>query len=224
MKKIAIVEDEADIAELITRNLRKEKFEISVFYDGESFLSSLENNSPDLLILDLMLPGMDGLDVCKTIRSDERNSSIPIVILTAKGSELDIILGLELGADDYMVKPFSVRELAARIKAVLRRSERPQTGNLLVYNGLSVDIESHQVKIDNALLELTYSEFKTLQMLISKPERVFTRQQIIDGIWDDYRVVTSKTVDVHITHLRRKLGKYGDLIKTVRGVGYKFEA
>jgi len=223
MKKVAIVEDELDIAELVARNLRKEKFEVSVFHDGEDFLKSLENELPDLLILDLMLPGIDGLDVCKIMRSDEKNSSIPIVMLTAKGSELDIVLGLELGADDYVVKPFSVRELVARVKAVLRRSERPQEGNLVVYGGLSVDLESFQVKVDNEPVDLTFSEFKTLQMLILKPERVFTRQQIIDGIWDDYRIVTSKTVDVHITHLRRKLGKYGDFIKTVRGVGYKFE-
>lgn len=223
MKMIAIVEDELDIAELVARNLRKEKFEVNIFGDGENFLKSMEEGLPDLIILDLMLPGIDGLDVCKIVRSDEKNSSIPIIILTAKGSELDIVLGLELGADDYVVKPFSVRELVARTKAVLRRTEVSQTGNILAQDGLSLDMESHQVKVDNIPVELTYSEFKTLQMLISRPERVFTRQQIIDGIWDDYRIVTSKTVDVHITHLRRKLGKYGDFIKTVRGVGYKFE-
>ena len=224
MKKIAIVEDELDIAELVARNIRKEKFEVSIFHDGESFLTSLENELPDLLILDLMLPGIDGLDVCKIIRVDEKKSSIPIIMLTAKGSELDIVLGLELGADDYIVKPFSVRELVARVKAVLRRSEPSQEGNLIEYEGLSADLESFQVKVDNEPVDLTYSEFKTLKMLMLKPERVFTRQQIIDGIWDDYRVVTSKTVDVHITHLRKKLGKYGDYIKTVRGVGYKFES
>lgn len=223
MKKVAVVEDESDIANLVARNLRKEKFEVSVFYDGESFLRSMEDELPELIILDLMLPGIDGLDICRIIRSDKKNLSIPIIMLTAKGSELDIVLGLELGADDYIVKPFSVRELVARVKAVLRRSERPHEGNLVIYDCLSLDPESFQVKVDNEFVDLTFSEFKTLQMLISKPQRVFTRRQIIDGIWDDYRIVSSKTVDVHITHLRRKLGKYGDFIKTVRGVGYKFE-
>lgn len=224
MKKIFIVEDEPDIVNLVAHNLRKEKFEVSIFYDGESFLKALEDDLPDLVVLDLMLPGIDGLEVCKIMRSNERTQPIPIVILTAKGSEVDVVLGLELGADDYMVKPFSVRELIARVKAVLRRSEMPQKDNLIVFEGLSIDLEKFQTKIDGVPIDLTYSEFKTLQMLILKPGRIYTRQQIIDGIWDDYRVVTSKTVDVHITHLRRKLGKYGDFIKTVRGVGYKFEA
>lgn len=224
MKKIFIVEDEPDIVNLVAHNLRKEKFEVGVFYDGESFLKVLEDDLPDLVVLDLMLPGIDGLEVCKIMSSDERTKPIPIIILTAKGSEVDIVLGLELGADDYMVKPFSVRELIARIKAVLRRSETPQKDNVIVFEGLSMDLEKFQAKIDGVPIDLTYSEFKTLQMLILKPGRVYTRQQIIDGIWDDYRVVTSKTVDVHITHLRKKLGKYGDFIKTVRGVGYKFEA
>ncbi|MBM3211806.1 response regulator transcription factor [Candidatus Poribacteria bacterium] len=224
MKKIFIVEDEPDIVNLVAHNLRKEKFEVSIFYDGESFLKALEDDLPDLVVLDLMLPGIDGLEVCKIMRSNEKTQPIPIVILTAKGSEVDIVLGLELGADDYMVKPFSVRELIARVKAVLRRSEMPQKDNLIVFEGLSIDLEKFQAKIDGVPIDLTYSEFKTLQMLILKPGRVYTRQQIIDGIWDDYRVVTSKTVDVHITHLRKKLGKYGDFIKTVRGVGYKFEA
>jgi len=223
MKKVWVVEDESDIANLIAHNLRKERFDVGVSYDGESFLESLGREVPDLVILDLMLPGIDGLDVCKIMRSDERTQSIPIIILTAKGTELDVVLGLELGADDYVVKPFSVRELIARVKAVLRRAERPKEGKLLELEGLSVDLESFEVKLDDIPVELTYAEFRILGLLISKHGRVFTRRQIIEGIWDDYRVVTSKTVDVHVAHLRKKLGKYGRFIKTVRGVGYKFE-
>jgi len=226
MKKVWIVEDESDIADLVAHNLRKERSDVGVFYDGESFLQALEREVPNLVILDLMLPGIDGLDICRIMRSDERTRSIPIIILTAKGTELDVVLGLELGADDYVVKPFSVRELAARVKAVLRRAERPvetRRAMSLAFDGLSVDLESFEVRVDNAPVELTYAEFKTLGLLISKPGRVFTRRQIIEGIWDDYRVVISKTVDVHVAHLRKKLGKYGHFIKTVRGVGYKFE-
>jgi DNA-binding response OmpR family regulator len=224
MRKIFIVEDEPDIADLVAHNLRKEQYNVGVFHDGESFLESLENELPDLVILDLMLPGMDGLEVCKMMHSDERTRGTPIIILTAKAEELDVVLGLELGADDYVVKPFSVRELIARIKAVLRRMERPQDEELIRFEGLSVNLKSFEVKVDDSPVELTYAEFKALRHLISKPGRVFTRQQIIDGIWDDeYRVVTLKTVDVHVAHLREKLGKYGKFIKTVRGVGYKFE-
>jgi two-component system alkaline phosphatase synthesis response regulator PhoP len=224
MKKIFIVEDESDIANLVARNLRKEQFEVSVFHDGESFLRSLDDELPDLAILDLMLPGIDGLDVCKEMRTDERTRSVPIIILTAKGTELDIVLGLELGADDYITKPFSIRELIARVKAVLRRVEPSQQEGPLVFDGLSVDMESFKARVDGSPVDLTYAEFRTLSLLASKPGRVFTRSQIINAIWDNYRVVTYKTVDVHIAHIRKKLGKYGDSIKTVRGVGYKFEA
>ncbi len=223
MKRVCIVEDEPDIANLVARNLRKEQFEVSVFHDGESFLRMVDEKLPDLVVLDLMLPGIDGLDVCREMRSNERTRSVPIIILTAKGTELDIVLGLELGADDYVVKPFSIRELIARVKAVMRRAEPSQEENLLVFDGLSVDLESFKAGVDGSPVDLTYAEFRTLGLLASKPGRVFTRSQIINAIWDDYRVVTSKTVDVHIAHIRKKLGKYGDFIKTVRGVGYRFE-
>ena len=225
MRKICIVEDEPDIAELVAHNFRKEQYNVDVFYDGESFLESLEDELPDLVILDLMLPGIDGLEVCRIMRSNEKTRGTPIIILTAKAEELDVVLGLELGADDYVVKPFSVRELIARVKAVLRRMEHPQgEDELIQFEGLSVNLKSFEVKVDDNPVELTYAEFKALRHLISKHGRVFTRQQIIDGIWDDeYRIVTLKTVDVHVAHLREKLGKYGKFIKTVRGVGYKFE-
>jgi two-component system alkaline phosphatase synthesis response regulator PhoP len=224
MKKIIIVEDEPDIANLIAHNLRKERFDVSIFYDGESFLKSLNSEMPNLVILDLMLPGIDGLNICKIMRSEGRTLSIPIIILTAKGTELDVVLGLEFGADDYVIKPFSIRELIARVKAVLRRSEHQQEGNLFVIEGLSIDIDSFETRVDDTPIDLTYAELRILSLLVSKPGRVFTRNQIIERIWDDYRIVTSKTVDVHVAHLRNKLGKYGHFIKTVRGVGYKFES
>jgi DNA-binding response OmpR family regulator len=223
MKKICIVEDEPDIANLVAHRLRKEKFDVGVFYNGEDFLDSFDDEIPALVILDLMLPGIDGLDVCKIMRSDGRTKSVPVIILTAKGTELDIVLGLELGADDYVVKPFNVRELIARVKAVLRRAEHTQQEKVITFDGLSVDTESFEVTVDGVPLELTYAEFRALETLMARPGRVFTRQQIIEGIWDDYRIVTHKTVDVHIAHLRKKLGDYGSFIKTVRGVGYKFE-
>lgn len=223
MKKIWIVDDEPDIADLVAHHARKERFDVSVFYDGEDFLRALSEGFPDLAVLDLMLPGIDGLDICRTMRGHERTRSVPIIMLTARDTELDIVLGLELGADDYIVKPFSVRELMARIKTVLRRAEQPQEGNLITVNGLSVDVGSFDAKVDGVTVDLTYAEFKALNLLISRRGRVFTRQQIIEGVWDDYRVVTPKTVDVHIAHLRKKLGKYGNFVKTVRGIGYKFE-
>ncbi|MBD3181710.1 response regulator [Candidatus Poribacteria bacterium] len=223
MRKVWIVEDEPDIADLVARNLRKEQFDVKEFYDGEDFIDALKSELPDLVVLDLMLPGIDGLEICKIMRLESRTRSVPIIILTAKGTELDVVLGLELGADDYMVKPFSVRELMARIKAILRRSEETDTDNIIKFGGLTLNPESFEAKTDGEVVGLTYAEFKTLELLARKPSRVFTRQQIIDGIWDDYRLVVSKTVDVHIARLRKKIGKYGHMIKTVRGVGYKFE-
>lgn len=223
MKNVWIVEDEPDIAELVAHNLRKEQFKVKIFHDGESFLSSLGDNLPDLLILDLILPGIDGLEICKMVRSYEETASMPIIMLTAKGEESDVVLGLELGADDYIVKPFSVRELVARVKTVLRRVESPQENEVITVEGLSVDLDGFETKVDNQPVDLTYAEFKMLSLLISKPGRVFTRQQIIDGIWEEGKVVTLKTVDVHVANLRKKIGRYGDFIKSVRGVGYKFE-
>ena len=223
-KRVWIVEDEPDIAGLIEHNLRRERFEVKTFHDGESFLSSLRYELPDLVILDLMLPGVDGLEICRMMRADERTRSVPIIILTAKGSEADIVLGLELGADDYVVKPFSVRELIARVKAVLRRTEPPAEGRAIQIGGLYVDRDGVVVKVDGSPLDLTYAEFKLLSLLISNPGRVFTRQQIIEWLWEGEKVVSYKTVDVHVAHLRKKLGRYGDLIKAVRGIGYKLEA
>ncbi|HID57087.1 TPA: response regulator transcription factor [Candidatus Poribacteria bacterium] len=223
MKRIWVVEDEPDIAELLAHNLRRERFIVRTFHDGEEFLTALEGGTPDLVILDLMLPGIDGLEICKMMREDERRRSIPIIILTAKGGETDVVLGLELGADDYVVKPFSIRELIARVKAVLRRVESPSRSVPFKVEGLQVDPEGFSASVDGTPLDLTFAEFRLLSLLISKPGRVFTRRQIIDWIWEGEKVVLPKAVDVHVSNLRRKLGRYGGLIKSVRGVGYKFE-
>jgi DNA-binding response OmpR family regulator len=223
MEMIFVVEDDEDIANLVAHNLRKERFEVSIFHDGESVFRSLDSQLPSLILLDLMLPGIDGLDLCRIVRSDKRTRSIPIIMLTAKGTELDVVLGLELGADDYIVKPFSVRELVARVKAVLRRAEPSQDANL-VFDGLYIDPDGFEVKADNTAVSLTYAESRILMLLAARPGRVFTRRQIIEEIWDDYRVVTPKTIDVHVAHLRKKLGKYAHFITTVRGVGYRFES
>jgi DNA-binding response OmpR family regulator len=224
MRKIWIVEDEPDIANLVAHNLGKEGFEARTFGDGQEFLQEIDHELPDLVILDLMLPVMDGLEICRLMRLEERTQTLPIVMLTSKTEELDIVLGLELGADDYIPKPFSVRELIARVKAVLRRTERPQDSNLISLAELSVDLDKFEATAEGDPINLTYAEFRILSLLISSVGRVFTRQQIIDRIWDEGRVVTHKTVDVHIAHLRRKLGEHGKLIKAVRGVGYKIEA
>ena len=223
MSKICVVEDERDMASLVAHNLEKERFEAQVFHDGESFLESLNEAVPDLVILDLMLPKVGGLDVCRMMRADEKTRSVPVIMLTAKGTELDIVLGLELGADDYIVKPFSVRELVARVRAILRRSEDTKSDDVLVFKELSVDRDGFQVKAGGRSVDLTYAEFEILSLLASRPGKVFTRQQLIETTGDMNRVITPKTVDVQVAHIRSKLGEYGELIKTVRGVGYKID-
>ncbi len=221
---IAVVDDEEDIVDLITHHLEKEKFKIEPFYDGESILEYVKKNKLDLIILDLMLPGIDGLEVCKFLKKDEQTSSIPIIMLTAKSTEADKIVGLELGADDYITKPFSPRELVARVKTVLRRLEsKQQQAKVIDVDGLMVDLSKYLVTINQKKINLTTTEFKLLSVLISRPGWVFARQQLLDAIWEYDRVVLDRTIDVHIRNLRKKLGRYGKYIKSMRGVGYKFE-
>lgn len=223
-RSIAVVDDEEDIVDLITHHLEKEKFKVEPFYDGESILEYVKKNKPDLIILDLMLPGIDGLEVCKFLKKDEQTSSIPIIMLTAKSTEADKIVGLELGADDYITKPFSPRELVARVKTVLRRLEsKQQQAKVIDVDGLMVDLSKYLVTINQKKINLTTTEFKLLSVLISRPGWVFARQQLLDAIWEYDRVVLDRTIDVHIRNLRKKLGKYGKYIKSMRGVGYKFE-
>ena len=225
MKKlIAILDDEPDIVELVSLHLKRAGFEVKGFLKGEYFLNFLNVKHPDLILLDLMLPDADGLEICKYLKSREESASIPIIMLTAKGSETDKVLGLELGADDYVTKPFSPRELVARVKAVLRRptpekvSDRIEIGKLL-----SIDPKKHQVYVEGKKVQLTLSEFKILQLLSTKEGWVFTRDQILDHLWGEEKAVLDRTIDVHINHLREKIGKAAKLIKNVRGVGYKLE-
>ncbi len=221
---IAVVDDEEDIVELISYNLKREGFDVRGFYDGESFISSLKSFYPDLVILDLLLPGMDGFEVCRYIRRDERLSRIPIIILSVKDSEIDKVVGLELGADDYLTKPFSTRELIARVKAVLRRYgvAGGNKASLIKRGSLLVDLETMEVTLSGRRVELTPIEFKLLVVFLQNPGRVFTREDLLERLWGG-KFVVDRTVDVHINNLRRKLGEAGKAIKSLRGVGYKLE-
>jgi len=221
---IAVVEDEQDISELISINLKKAGFSVKEFPDGKSFLSFLKSNTPDLVILDLMLPDTDGLEICKFLRNSEKHSRCRIIILTAKSEEIDKILGLELGADDYVTKPFSPKELVSRVKAVLRRgSDKMESRVQLIGGILAIDAEKYEAFVDKKKIELTSTEFRILQILSSHIGRVFTRDEILTKLWGDEKTVVDRTIDVHIKNLRDKLGKAAELIKNIRGIGYKLE-
>lgn len=222
---ILLVEDEADIAELVTYNLEREGYRVSSVDSGEHGLDRATADSPDLVLLDLMLPGLDGLEVCKRLRADTRTSSIPIIMVTAKGEEADIVTGLELGADDYVTKPFSPRMLVARVRSVLRRSSAPaETDEApLRVQGLEIHPGRHEARVDDEELLLTATEFAILHFLAKRPGWVFTRYQIVDGIRGPNYPVTERSVDVQMVSLRKKLGQHADVIETVRGVGYRFK-
>jgi DNA-binding response OmpR family regulator len=221
---IAVVDDEPDIVELVSINLKKASFRVTEFPDADSFLRSLNTAIPDLVILDLMLPDMDGFEVCRALRTQEKFAHIPIIMLTAKVEETDKVLGLELGADDYVTKPFSPRELVARVKAVLRRhSPKEDTRKITIGNMFTMNMEKHEVEVEGTKIELTSTEFKILQLLSAKKGWVFSRDQILQHLWGDNKMVLDRTVDVHIKHLREKLGKAGNLVRNIRGVGYKLE-
>jgi len=221
---IAVVDDEPDIVELISYHLKKERFKVREFYDGEGLLDFIKTTLPDLVILDLMLPGIEGLEVCRILKGDKSTSSIPIIMLTAKGSEIDRVVGLELGADDYVVKPFSPRELVARVKAVLRRAKMEKEKESIIIGDLAIDTGRFEVRFKGRRIELTPTEFRILAILAERPGWVFTRDQLLDKLWQEDKIVLDRTIDVHIRHLREKLGEGGKLIKTVRGIGYKLEA
>lgn len=223
-RTVAIVDDEPDLLELVSHHLKRAGFQTQTFLDGRTFLSYLDRHRPDLVILDLMLPDADGFEICKNLRSKRDFISLPIIMLTAKGDETDRVLGLELGADDYVTKPFSVKELVSRVKAVLRRLEvRPATQKIEIGKMLSVDLEGHKVLVEGHEIELTSTEFKILGLLALNRGRVYTRDQILDHLWGQEKVVVDRTIDVHIRNLREKLGKAAALIQNVRGVGYKIE-
>lgn len=223
-KIVAVVDDEADIRDLVALYLEKAGFRVETFSDGESFSSYLETAKPDLVILDLMLPDMDGLEICRSMRGKEEYREIPVIMLTARGAEAERILGLELGADDYITKPFSPREMTARAKAVLRRQPQESGSRVLTAGGrLTIDTDRHEVRVDGRRVDLTTTEFRILQLLAGKKGWVFSRDKILDFLWGREKAVVDRTVDVHIKHLREKLGEAADMIKNVRGVGYKLE-
>jgi two-component system alkaline phosphatase synthesis response regulator PhoP len=220
---ILVIDDEKDLIELVRYNLEKEGFRVISALDGEAGVSLATDERPDVVLVDLMLPGIDGLEVCSRLRTCQQTSGIPLIMLTAKSSESDRVVGLEMGADDYVTKPFSPRELAARVKALLRRtSPQKPTSELLRRGGITIDLGRHEVTCDGEPVALTATEFRLLHFLAGRPGRVFSRAEIIDGALGRDVVVLDRTVDVHVMSLRRKLESCGDWIETVRGFGYKF--
>lgn len=225
-KLIAVVDDEKDILELITHHLKREGFAVKSFQNGKDFLLYMNSVPPDLVLLDIMLPGMDGLEICRILKSKPATRSIPVIMITAKSAETDIVVGLELGADDYIVKPFRPRELVARVKSAMRVYDlkEPDDG-VLRFGPLSVKPESYEAHVDSKRLDLTTTEFRILETLGKKKGKVFTRDELLKRktLWGDERVVFDRTIDVHIKNLREKMGSAGKMIKTVRGIGYKLE-
>ena len=221
-----LIEDEKDITELVRYNFRKEGFEVASFVSGKDGLEHLRRNPVDLVLLDIMLPDLDGFEICKRLRAEERLKSLPVIFLTAKGEEIDRVLGLELGADDYVVKPFSPRELVARVRAVLRRQTRPaEKLEVIEVPGLSLDARTQEVTAHGEAIELSALEFKLLHFLASHPRRIFNREQLLDEVWGRDRFVTPRTVDVHIRRLREKIEAQPErphFIQTIRGSGYRF--
>jgi len=225
-QKILIIEDEEDIRELVRYNLEREKFKVSEAESGEKGLKAASRDKPDLILLDLMLPGKDGMQVCRELKQDETTRGIPVVMMTAKGEESDIVAGLELGAEDYVVKPFSPKVLVARAKAVLRRqtdAPPPSSEDVLKIYDLCIHPGRHEVTVKEKPVDLTASEFGVLHFLARRPGWVFTRYQIVDAVHGEDYPVTERSVDVQIVGLRKKLGKAGEYIETVRGIGYRFK-
>ena len=228
MKNVLIIEDEKDLAELLAFNLEKEGYATTCVHDGKQGLERAGTELPDLILLDLMLPGLLGTEVCKALRKDQRTARIPIIMITAKGDEIDRVVGFEVGADDYIVKPFSMREVAMRVKAVMRRFEPESPASapppdLLAVGDIVIDKQRHTVKSAGVEIDLTSTEFKLLLFLTEKKECVQSREQLLQRVWGYNNTADTRTVDTHVTRLRGKLGAPGDIIKTVRGFGYKIE-
>lgn len=221
-KRILVIEDERDVIDLLTLNLRKSGgFSISTASDGANGLTKARADKPDLIILDLMLPKMPGLEVCKLLKSDPATRHIPILMLTARAEEVDRIVGLEFGADDYVTKPFSPREVILRIKAILRRGTTEQTDERLSAGPISIDPERHEVSVNGKRIDLTSLEFKLLRTLMQRRGRVQERDRLLNEVWGYESVIDTRTVDTHVRRLREKLGKAGDIVETVRGFGYR---
>jgi phosphate regulon transcriptional regulator PhoB len=227
MKRILIIEDDRDIVELVRYNLANEGFQVAAAYDGGSGLTALKKTPPDLLLLDLMLPKLSGLEICREVRRDDSMNRLPILMLTARGDEADRVVGLEMGADDYVTKPFSPRELMARVKALLRRAEPPVDSPRIIEIGkLAIDPASYRVNHSGKPVPLSTLEFRLLYYLASRPNRVFTRDQLLDAVWGTDRFVTPRSVDVYVRRLREKIESDPENpihLKTVRGAGYLFE-
>ena len=223
-KQILVVEDEEDIQELLKYNLAKIGYQVHCVGSGEAGLQETRKMFPDLLILDLMLPEMNGLEVCRQLKSDSKTQPIPIIMLTAKGEESDIILGLEMGADDYVTKPFSVQVFLSRVRAVLRRKQETESteSDTLNFADLKIHLGKHEVRVKEELIKLTYTEFMILEFLSMRPGWVFTRGQIVDAVRGDGYAITDRAVDFQIVGLRKNLGAVSKYIETVRGVGYRF--
>lgn len=223
-KHVIIVDDEPDIIELVTLHLNKTGYRVRSFENGSSALDYIQQNPPDLIILDLMLPDYDGLELCKMLKKDDKYSSIPVIMLTARNEEMDKVLGLEIGADDYVTKPFSPRELIARIKAVLRRENKFVKSNLLnIGDILEIDLQKYEVFVNKEKVDLTTTEFKILRILAEKRGWVYSRESILDFLGVQEKGVLDRTVDVHIKNLREKLTVAARFIKNIRGVGYKLD-
>ncbi|MBI5360252.1 MAG: response regulator transcription factor [Planctomycetes bacterium] len=222
MKTILVIDDEKDLIKLVDHNLSRDGYLVLGASDGIQGLATAKKQKPDIVLLDIMLPGIDGLDVCKKLKSDADTAHIPVIMLTARAQETDKVLGLELGADDYITKPFSPRELAARVKAVLRRFEAVGKNEILKTCGLIIDYAGRAVLCNGRKIELTNTEFNLLWHLANRPGRVVTRDDLISAGRGDDAVVIDRTIDVHIASLRKKLGRNKNIVETVRGVGYKF--
>jgi two-component system phosphate regulon response regulator PhoB len=226
MASIVIVEDEADLQEVLAYNLRQAGHEVATAGSGEAALAIVRQNPPDLMVLDLMLPGMTGIEVCRVVKSDPLTRQVAVVILTAKGAEIDRVVGFELGADDYVVKPFSVRELALRIQAILRRGHEEPEGatRAAEFGKLRIDRDAHRVWVEDREVPLTALEFRLLCALFDRRDRVQSRATLLDEVWGVSSELETRTVDTHVKRLREKLGPAGVYIETVRGVGYRFSA
>lgn len=226
-KKILVVEDDRDINELINYNLNREGYDVASLFDGSQAVDFARKRNPDLILLDLMLPEVDGIEICRLLKSDDATKKIPIIMLTAKSEESDVVVGLQMGADDYIAKPFSPKVLLARIKALLRRiadsSNTSAHENLRQYGDLSIDLLKHKVFYKKQSIDLTSIEFDILEFLSRHPGRVYDREQILDNVWKEGKFIIDRAVDVHIRGLRKKLDKADTYIETVRGVGYRFK-
>ena len=220
---IFCVEDDEGIRNMVMYTLEASGFEVQGFENGKTFFSALLMNRPDLILLDIMLPDMDGISILKRLKKDKATKDIPVIMATAKGTEYDKVIGLELGADDYLAKPFGMMEMVSRVKAVLRRTQPESDQKVLEVGGLALDLNGHIVKVDGQRVQLTLKEYELLRLFMKNIGRAFTREQLLLKIWESDYFGETRTVDVHIGTLRTKLGEYGKMIRTVRGVGYRME-